>query len=233
MRHGLHKAVRTKEREPAVTMLRRPAAHLALILTAAFPILVTALHLLEPDLDPSWRLISEYALGPFGWVMALAFLCLAGGCLALVMATRSSTPTIAGHVGQTLLVIVGLGLTMAAIFTTDPITTTTATPSGNLHNAAAALVILGFPVAASLISRALKRQPAWASARRRLSWLTLLTWGGLIAFLGSAVVTMASAGTLGPDALVGWPNRFMMITYALWLLVVARHTQRLHPTSDR
>jgi hypothetical protein len=215
-----------------MTLLRRSAAHLALPLTAAFPTLVIALHFLKPGLDPSWRLISEYELPPAGWIMALAFLCLAGGCLTLVIATRPSTPTIAGHVGQTLLVIVSLGLAVAAIFTTDPITTPTATLSGNVHNAAAYLVILGFPIAAYLISRALKRQPAWASARRRLTWLTLLTWGGLIAFVGSALI-MADDGMLGPNVLVGWPNRVMMITYTLWVLAVARHAQRLNPASDR
>ena len=49
--------------------------------------LIVILHVLKPEYDPSWRMISEYSLGRHGWVMRLAFLTMAvalgATCLAL------------------------------------------------------------------------------------------------------------------------------------------------------
>jgi hypothetical protein len=33
-----------------------------------------ALHILTQEFDPSWRMISEYALGHYGWLLSLTFL---------------------------------------------------------------------------------------------------------------------------------------------------------------
>jgi hypothetical protein len=30
-----------------------------------------------------------------------------------------------------------------------------------------------------------------------------------------------SGGDFGPDVLVGWPNRFEVVAYSVWLMVVA------------
>ena len=62
-----------------VTAISRSAALLALAGAATFAVLLAALHFLKPGLDPSWHFISEYAIGEYGWIMALAFLSLAPG----------------------------------------------------------------------------------------------------------------------------------------------------------
>jgi hypothetical protein len=41
--------------------------------------LLAALHFIEPEFDPSKRLISEYELSRYGWVMSLAFFSLGIG----------------------------------------------------------------------------------------------------------------------------------------------------------
>jgi hypothetical protein len=51
-----------------------PAAWAALALTAATLRLLASLHVLSPEFDPSWRVISEYALGRYGWLLSLMFL---------------------------------------------------------------------------------------------------------------------------------------------------------------
>src|SRR5262245_58805908 len=58
---------------------RRSTAYVALAAVAVFPTLVAVLHAIEPEFDPSWRMLSEYAIGHHGWVMALAFLSLGIG----------------------------------------------------------------------------------------------------------------------------------------------------------
>jgi hypothetical protein len=44
----------------------------------------------------------------------------------------------------------------------------------------------------------------------------------LIVFIESAVVLQARGKRrAGPDVPVGWPNRFMVLTYVAWLAVAA------------
>jgi hypothetical protein len=55
---------------------------------AVFLVLLGALHVITPELAPSWRFVSEYAIGENGWVMTLAFLSLSSSCAALCVASR-------------------------------------------------------------------------------------------------------------------------------------------------
>jgi hypothetical protein len=115
--------------------------------------------------------ISEYSIGDYGWIMALAFLSLAVSCVGLIVAIRSQTRTIGGKIGRAFLLVAAAGLIIAAIFTTDPITASRdeLTTHGTLHGLGAALGI-GFPIAAALIGWSLARNQAWSSARRSLLW---------------------------------------------------------------
>ncbi len=71
-----------------VTEISRTAALLSFAAAAMFLVLLAALHFIKPELDPSWRVISEYALGDYGWIMMLAFLSLAVSCVALMRLTK-------------------------------------------------------------------------------------------------------------------------------------------------
>lgn len=183
------------------------------------------LHVLEPELDPSWHMISEYELGAYGWLMTLAFLSLSLSYAALFVAVRPHVRTLAGRVGLALLLLGIVGTFMGGVFITDPITASEAelTTAGKLHGVGALLGIPTLPLAATLISSALLRNERWARARRPLLWATALTWVGLIGFgLATAVLLPRGGGGFGPDVAIGWPNRFLIVTYAVWLISVAR-----------
>jgi hypothetical protein len=53
-----------------------------------------ALHILKPELHPSRTMISRYALGPYGWIMALCFAAfgMASGSLAVAMVPHVRAP---------------------------------------------------------------------------------------------------------------------------------------------
>jgi hypothetical protein len=161
--------------------------------------------------------------------MVLAFLSLAFSYVSLFSALRSQLQTIAGRIGLALLLVSALGLTIAAIFTTDPITVSenTVTTEGTLHNFGGTLGI-AMPFAAVLVGWTLARNPAWSSARRPLLWATGLA---LVVFLASfvslGVMVSQSGGEFGPDVLVGWPNRIEIVAYSVWLMVVARQAIRV------
>jgi hypothetical protein len=49
-------------------------ARLAIATAVAALLLLFSLHVLSPEFDPSWRMVSEYALGHYGWVLSLIVL---------------------------------------------------------------------------------------------------------------------------------------------------------------
>jgi len=95
------------------------------------------------------------------------------------------------------------------------------TTEGTLHNLGGTLGI-AMPFAAALIGWKLARNPAWSSARRPLLWATSLALVAfLVSFVSLGVMVSQSGGKFGPDVLVGWPNRFEVVAYSVWLMVVA------------
>lgn len=206
------------------TATSQTAARMSFGAATIFLVLLAVLHLIKPELDPSWRMISEYEIGRYGWVMVLAFLSLASSCVSLFVALRSQVRTIGGKIGQALLVVSALGMTIAAIFTSDPITASQdeLTTHGNLHGLGALLGIPSFPIAATLISRSLARNQTWSPARHPVLWAVVLVWISLLVFILSvAVMLPQNGGQFGPEVLIGWPNRFLIVAYSVWLMVVA------------
>ncbi len=211
-----------------ITSLADSAARISFWAAAAFVVLLAALHIIEPEFDPSWRVISEYALGQYGWIMVAAFLSLAVSYVALFVAIKSQLRTLAGRIGLGSLLISALGLAMAAVFPTDPITTSpeAATTSGTLHTVGGTLG-LAMTVATVLISWKLARDPAWSEAWRPVVWAGGIAVACTVAFIVIAMMVVPSDGTFGPDVLIGWPGRVEIVAYCVWLMVVARQAMRI------
>jgi hypothetical protein len=180
-------------------------------------VLLAALHVLSPEFDPSWRMVSEYALGNYGWVLALMFLTWALSCVALFLAIKSHIPTVGGKIGLGFLLAAAVGMSMAAVFDA----------SHDLHGLAAMIGMPSLPIAAMLISVSLIRNPAWYSARRSLLWTANLTWISLVLMFATVFIGLSqSGGVFGPDVLAGWPNRLLVIAYCVWLMTAAQSAER-------
>lgn len=200
----------------------RRAADIALASSCLFIVLLAAMHLLRPDLDPSWRFVSEYEIGAHGWIMRVAFLSLAVGTVALGVALRSSLRTIPGYVGLAMLAVTAAGLALAGLFVSDPITATalTRTSAGRVHELGAMLDLV--PYAAPFINLSLARNAAWSNSRALLRWTAWLPLLGLAVFGGAMAAMLPAEGqTFGPEVQVGWPNRFFLLTQCAWMMVLA------------
>jgi len=201
------------------------AAQLSIAASVTFLVLLAALHIIKPELDPAWRVISEYEIGDYGWMMQLAFFLLALSCIALVPAIQSEVTGFWGKFGLGLLLLSAAGMVIAGIFTSDSMTGSR-TPTGQVHELAALLDSI--PFAAVLINLTLlRRNPAWSPARRALLSTAFLPLLGLVIFIGSVAVMFPSDGKFGPQVLIGWPNRFFIATHAIWLITVAWQSLRL------
>lgn len=197
------------------------AAKLAMAACVAFIVILILLHFLKPEFDPSWRMISEYAIGQHGWLMHLAFLLFAAACVGVFVALRSQISTRGGKIGLGFLIATAVGFTIAGIFASDPITISQdqATTSGQLHGLGF-LGILAMPIAATLIMRSLKYSAAWRRIRRLPNIITVAMWASLTLFFGVMMATFK--GEFNPDVIIGWPGRILILSYTLWLLVISR-----------
>lgn len=184
--------------------------------------LLAALHILSPEFEPSWRMVSEYAHGEYEWVLMLLFLSWAVGSWALAYALRSRMTTKGGKIGLAFLVLAGVGEAMAAVFDVDHA----------LHGMAGNIGIVSLPIAAVLISRSLGVAKLLAHA----TWVSVVL---LVISFGVLMSTYVSAGgdlnagtkiTELPDgvvAFVGWTNRLLVVVYSAWVAAVAWYLMRV------
>jgi hypothetical protein len=208
------------------------AAHVSIVSAAVFVALLSLLHAVKPEISPSWRFISEYQIGRHGWLMTAAFLSLMVAASGILVAVRSQIRTVGGYIGLGLLLLSTVGFALAAVFTSDPITATTPSRGGQIHSLGA---MLGGNIAyaALLIGWSLARNKAWSSMRRALLWTTSIACIGLAASVYMAVLIGQAQGNLGPDVLVGWPNRVLILAYDLWMLSLAGCAVRVHQRAGR
>ena len=195
----------------SISTSSQSAARLTFGTAAAALLMLTALHILRPDLDPSWHMVSEYAIGPFGWVQTLVFLTLAISCLLLLVAIRTQIVTRAGKIGLVFLIAAAVGFFMGGMFNAEH----------PLHALAFLIGSPGISIAAGLISVSVTRNPAWASVRRLVIWIGLLPWISFVLTGGTLFATLPPSGEFGPGVLVGWPNRLFWLACVGWLMVMA------------
>jgi len=201
----------------------------SIVLTLLFLLLLTALHVVKSDLDPSWHFISEYEIGRFGWMMQAAFLALAGANLAIMAAVRPAVRGIVGWIGLALFLVGTLGTVLAGLYVSDSITTAPemASPSGRMHNLGGSLGLAGI-LGTWIVSATLLRAESWRPARRGVAVATaIVTLGFLVAFVSIATLAARCGGAFGPDVPVGWPNRIGILSGCAWLLIVAGEARRL------
>lgn len=173
--------------------------------------LIALLHVLEPEYDPSWRMISEYSLGRFGWVMRLAFVTMAIGLAATCAALWPF-----GGAWTIGLAVVALGAIGAAFIDADPITTprAQATPRGRAHTLLGAVLLAGFPPAALIAGVGVAPALGWT-----LAIASVVAFAGLVWFLIAAAPAHGHGGS--PAIRIGWPDRFCVLAYLAWVVLAA------------
>jgi hypothetical protein len=211
----------------SASQFREWAAWLAVLLIGATILLLAALHVLSPEFSPSWRVISEYAFGHYAWVLSLMFLCMGASSWALAVAIWSEVHTSGGKVGLWLLLIAGLGGAMASFFNiTHEIG----------HAIAGFLGVIGFPIAALLLSVALGRNENWRAARTRLLCVANLSWISVLLLVATLAIMAMQMSRLngghlpqhapkalppGVLALDGWADRLIVLCNCSWVLLAA------------
>jgi Protein of unknown function (DUF998) len=199
------------------------SANIAIGAAAVALIALAALHVLKPDVHPSRTMISHYALGRHGWVMALCFAAFAAASASLFIALFGRVPSAFGFVGLAFLLAAAVGLAMAALFPMDPVSTPRERMSftGRMHGVAFLIGVPAQIMSVLLLSLALGQQGSHPLLP--LLMLTAVIWLSLIMMI--AIMLMVGPGKppnpSGPERFLGFPNRLFMIAYGAWLIVVA------------
>ena len=209
-------------------------ARVAIGTSVAVLVLLAILHILSPEFNPAWRMVSEYANGKYAWVLSLLFFLWGVGSLALAYTLWPHLPTTMGKIGLFFLIAAGIGEAMAAVFDINH----------KLHSLSAMIGIPSLAIAAMLISVALVRTEPWSNARTSLLWTANLTWVSILLMAIAFAVMMATYAQAGGDmsanaevvttlpdgviALVGWANRFLIVVYCAWVMTVAWQALKLN-----
>lgn len=216
---------------PEVSKTSSLTARVSIAACGVASILLASLHILSPEFKPSWRMVSEYALGHYEWVLSFMFICWAISSWALAFTIKSQVQTRRGRIGLVFLFLSGIGAAMASVFEVPTM----------LHNVAAIVGLPTFPVAAMLISNSLTRTQAWWPARKILLLTANCTWIAIVLFIATMVILIVTYTQSGGDmsaapattlpagviAINGWANRLLILVDWTWTSTVAWQTIRL------
>ena len=177
-----------------------------------FIVAVVVLHFLRPEYNPINHAVSNYAVGPYGYLMTAAFYVLALSVFALALGLFRSTALInLSRIAVLLLFLASCGMVIMGIFPGDVHALhPPATITGIIHWTAAGISFLSIMIAAFLLSSSFKSDERWQEFRLPCFLLALAIVGALLLY--------------GILALVGWigiGQRIYIAVCLVWLLVLA------------
>lgn len=183
-------------------------------------VVLILLHVLRPDYTPVNHMISDYAVGSYGWVMVSFFVAMSAGLLMLAAGLMRNGPRSPGaRLALVLLAIASIGLLVSAAFPTD-IEGAPSTRAGDIHALSFLVNVVSIIVAIVLLSISFGSDSRWRTLRG--SALTL-----------SALILMAfvfQAYTLFNPGPHGVANRLFITLLLAWLFSTAF---RLRATEGR
>jgi hypothetical protein len=210
-------------------------ARISISAAIASLLLMTILHALKSNLEPAGHMLSEYAIGEYGWVMQISFVAWAVSCFALGMSLRSEVVTRSGRIGVILLYVTGCALILGAVFVIDSPYATPVTPTlhGSLHGLSAMIGLPGQAIAGLLISYSLRLNPGWNNEWKLVTWFAHFTWLSLVLMFASTFIMMSrNQGGFSDVTSIGWFNRLVVLIYCAWLALTASAVIRILSRRD-
>lgn len=184
------------------------------------------LHFVSPEFKPSWRMVSEYALGKHKWLITSFFVLWSLSTFFLVILLWSIVTTKWAMFGVLLLLLSGIGELMGGAFDVKH----------KLHGLSFLLGIPFFPIAALIISYHLIDN--WGLNKSSILFSAHSAWISVVLMAVSMIVMMTGFKKAGipmgpnaeppkavPDGVIavnGYANRVLVICYIFWLILIAK-----------
>jgi len=195
----------------------RNLAGVAFLASVYFLAAAIATHLVSPHYNVFRDYISDYAVGPSGWIFGTAFIASCIASFAIVAALLLMAPRQALSIAAlTLLLIGGLASLLDYFYPTDilPPGAPPATEAGKIHLYGALVGWIAFVVAAPLLSSKLGRKAIWPDWQGMLAFLAWLSIPLLLILIG-VVVAKAPYGGLAEKVFVLDRNLWMILLTGL------------------
>jgi len=182
------------------TIFRR----IVLICATYYTFVGIALHFLEPEYDPRFQFMSDYAWGAYGWLMTTTFFVLGLAILTVAVGLRKvHQSSRSARTGFGLLVIGALSVCLAGVFRGFP-----------LHDVASAVAFPSLVMGALLLSWSFRK----AAGLQVIHPATLLIAVGMFAALVSMIVDVGMPGL---------QQRAFLFFLLLWLSIVVHRLVRV------
>lgn len=186
------------------------------------------LHFVSTEFKPSFRMVSEYALGNYKWLLTLFFFCWGLCSISSSVVLWNTVTSFWAKFGVVLVFVTGVGAILGGLFDVQH----------KLHGLAFGVGIPFLPIGSLLIAYHLLKKPEWQSYSTPLLLSSHSVWISLILMAFSMFLLFSSlkaAGiAYGPDAkpftelpkgvigVSGWANRFLVLCYLIWPILIAR-----------
>ncbi len=185
------------------------------------------LHLISPEFKPSWRMISEYALGQYKWLITAFFLLWGASSIFLSLFLWNVVTTTWAKVGVIFLFISGIGEIMGGLFDVKH----------KWHGLAFLLGVPSLPIAALLIGYNVINMPQWNGNSATILLSSHATRISVIVMAVAMVVMTSGFKKAGipmdqhsappekvPDGVIAWAgyaNRLLVFCYIFWLIIIS------------
>ncbi len=199
--------------------------------TIAFGIIsilcLITLHFVSNEFKPSFRMVSEYALGNYKWLITIFFLCWGLCSISSGFMLWNVVTTGWAKFGVILLFVSGIGAIMGGLFDVQH----------KLHGLSFGIGVPFLPIAALIITYHLLKNVEWQNNSSLLLISTHSIWISLILMAGSMFLFFSglkSAGVaFGPDlppitelpkgviGINGWANRLLVLCYLAYPILTA------------
>jgi hypothetical membrane protein len=171
---------------------------------AYYMIVLTALHILEPDFDPRFRFVSEYALGSYGWLMTTTFFVLGLAAFVVSAVLRDVHQSLWGaRIGFGLLAVGALFVCLAGVF-----------KDSMPHLLASVVALPSIVMAVLLLSWTFRRATGWQTISRVMLFIAL----GMLALLFSMVADVGMPGL---------QQRAFLFLFLVWLSIAVHRSVRV------
>jgi hypothetical protein len=197
----------------SVARFRGVSATLLLVAGAA----VAVLHVVSPDLDPRRSRLSQYANGPYGWLMTVAFLAVGTALFALAVTLHANKRTgWRPRQAPMAVAVAGVGMVVSGLVATDPESANSIRET--VHSQSSGLAVVALVAVAS----------AWVIVGRRVSggWCPS---AAAAATAGAATIVAVVSPWLHRSSWTGLSQRALWAAVLAWLFAVLH---ALRPPGD-
>ncbi len=186
------------------------------------------LHFTSTEFKPSFRMVSEYALGNYKWLLTVFFFCWGLCSIFSGLMMWNVVTTGWAKFGVILFFITGIGAIMGGLFDVQH----------KLHGLSFGIGVPFMPIGALIVSYHLLKKVEWQSNSATLLLTSHSIWISLILMAISMFIlfsTLKSAGVVyGPDSppltelpkgvigINGWANRLLVLCYILYPVLTAK-----------